>query len=127
MNAMFDSWEMLRNHQDDQAFAKSMTLFGNGSTMLSRRTVDELIEAAAQILAPQEPAAFLRNVAADRKADTLDRLGDIRARTLVIWSDEDRCLLPHMPSSWRKESPAPSRSASSNAGTTAWAKRAGPS
>ncbi|MDF5853999.1 hypothetical protein P4209_13235 [Pseudomonas aeruginosa] len=53
MNAMFDSWEMLRNHQDDQAFAKSMTLFGNGSTMLSRRTVDELIEAAAQILAPR--------------------------------------------------------------------------
>ncbi|HBO4313891.1 alpha/beta fold hydrolase [Pseudomonas aeruginosa] len=94
MNAMFDSWETLRNHQDDQAFAKSMTLFGNGSSMLSRRTVDELIEAAAQILAPQEPAAFLRNVAADRKADTLERLGDIRARTLVIWSDEDRCLLP---------------------------------
>ncbi|HHW2833758.1 TPA: alpha/beta fold hydrolase [Pseudomonas aeruginosa] len=53
MNAMFDSWETLRNHQDDQAFAKSMTLFGNGSSMLSRRTVDELIEAAAQILAPR--------------------------------------------------------------------------
>ncbi|HCF2341442.1 alpha/beta hydrolase [Pseudomonas paraeruginosa] len=94
MNAMFDSWEVLRNYQSDEAFAKSMTIYGNGSSTLSRRTVDELLEASAKILAPQEPAAFLRNVEADRKADTLSRLGEIKARTLVLWSEEDRCLLP---------------------------------
>ena len=45
---------------------------------------------------PQEPEAFARQVAASDAHDTLNRLREIRARTLVVHGEQDILVPPHL-------------------------------
>ncbi len=89
--SLLDHWIRLRESvADDLVFVESMCFCAMGPTALEHVALRDAAEMWMMKTGLQTPAAFVRNVRASLAANTLNRLGDIQAPTLVIYSDRDR-------------------------------------
>lgn len=89
--SLMELWIHLREEiADDPVFVQAICLCIMGSDALGRVSLSDAAELWMTKTALQRGSAFLRNVEASLAADTLARLGGIRAETLVISTDEDR-------------------------------------
>lgn len=94
--ALLDYWIRLRESvSDDLVFVETMCFCAMGPAALGHVPLRDAAEMWMMKTGLQTPAAFVRNVRASLASDTLDRLGDIQAPTLVIYADRDRIFSPH--------------------------------
>jgi pimeloyl-ACP methyl ester carboxylesterase len=89
--SLMDLWISLREEiADDLVFVQTICLCAMGPNTLAQiplRDAAELWMARSKV---QRGSAFIRNVEASLISDTLARLGEIQAPTLVIYTDVDR-------------------------------------
>ena len=89
--SLLDHWIRMRESvSDDLVFVEAMCFSAMGPTALAHVALRDAAEMWMMKTGLQTPAAFVRNVRASLACDTLDRLGDIQAPTLVIYTDRDR-------------------------------------
>ncbi|MDQ0503816.1 alpha/beta fold hydrolase [Xanthobacter agilis] len=87
----------LRRHvADELVFGAGLTSFVLGEEFLRRNDLYAVVQASLDAGLDQPKAAFLRQLEACVASDTLDRLHDIKAPTLVVYSDGDRLFSPAM-------------------------------
>jgi pimeloyl-ACP methyl ester carboxylesterase len=84
-------WISLREEiADDLIFAQVICLCAMGPEALAEVSLQDAAETWRMKTRPQRGSAFLRNVEASLANDTLARLNEIQAATLVVYSDCDR-------------------------------------
>lgn len=87
----------LRRHVDDElVFGAALTSFVLGEYLLKRNDLYVLVQSSLDAGLGQPKAAFLRQLEACMASNTSDRLHDIKAPTLVLFSDDDRLFSPAM-------------------------------
>jgi pimeloyl-ACP methyl ester carboxylesterase len=92
--SLMELWIRLREEiADDPVFVQAVCLCIMGSDALSRVPLSDAAELWMTKTELQRGSAFLRNVEASLAADTFARLGEIRAETLVVFTDGD-CIFP---------------------------------
>ena len=89
--SLLEHWIRLRDAiHDDLLFVEAMCLCAMGPSSLAQVPLRDAAEMWLMKTEMQRGAAFIRNVEASLASDTLARLGDIEAPTLVVYSDRDR-------------------------------------
>jgi pimeloyl-ACP methyl ester carboxylesterase len=89
--SVMELWIRLREEiADDLVFAEVICLCAMGPDPLARVSLSDAAEMWLMKSGMQRGSAFIRNVEASLASDTLARLGDIQAPTLVVYSDADR-------------------------------------
>lgn len=89
--SLMELWISLREEiADSQVFAQMICFCVMGPDALAQYPLREAAQAWMMRTEQQRGSAFIRNVEASLASDTLARLGDIQAPTLVIYSDCDR-------------------------------------
>jgi pimeloyl-ACP methyl ester carboxylesterase len=89
--SVMELWISLREEiADDLVFAEVICLCAMGPDPLARVSLSDAAEMWLMKSGMQRGSAFIRNVEASLASDTLARLGDIQAPTLVVYSDADR-------------------------------------
>lgn len=81
---------------DELVFGAALTSFVLGEHTLKHNALYAIVQASLDAGLDQPKAAFLRQLDACVKADTLDRLHEIKAPTLVVYADGDRLFSPAM-------------------------------
>jgi pimeloyl-ACP methyl ester carboxylesterase len=84
------SADLRRGLSNDLTFLKAMYFYGLGRTTLSNLPLSAVAASVLDAGPMQAPEAFLRQIEVLQGVDTLDRLGGVRAPTLVLWSPEDK-------------------------------------
>jgi 3-oxoadipate enol-lactonase len=89
--SLMDLWISLREEvTDDMVFAQLICLCTMGPDQFAQVSVQDAAELWMTRSRPQRGSAFIRNVEASLASDTLARLREITAPTLVVYSDCDR-------------------------------------
>jgi pimeloyl-ACP methyl ester carboxylesterase len=89
--ALMELWISLREEiADDLVFVQTVCLCAMGPRTLAQVSLREAAELWMARAPLQRGSAFIRNVEASLAGDTLSRLGNIKAPTLVISADSDR-------------------------------------
>jgi pimeloyl-ACP methyl ester carboxylesterase len=89
--SLMELWISLREEiADDLVFAQVICLCAMGPEPLAHVSLRDAAEMWMSKAIPQRGSSFIRNVEASLASDTLARLGDIQAPTLVLYSDCDR-------------------------------------
>jgi pimeloyl-ACP methyl ester carboxylesterase len=89
--SLMELWISLREEiADDLAFVQIICLCAMGPNTLAQIPLRDAAEMWMSRSTPQRGSAFIRSVEASLASDTLSRLGDIQAPTLVIYTDADR-------------------------------------
>jgi pimeloyl-ACP methyl ester carboxylesterase len=89
--SLMELWINLREEiADDLVFVQAICLCAMGPNTLVQIPLREAAELWMARSPVQRGSAFLRNVEASLASDTLARLGEIQAPTLVIYADQDR-------------------------------------
>jgi pimeloyl-ACP methyl ester carboxylesterase len=84
-------WISLREEiADDLVFVQTICLCAMGPKTLAQIPLRDAAEMWMARSKPQRGSAFIRGVEASLVSDTLPRLGEIQAPTLVIYADADR-------------------------------------
>lgn len=85
-----------------------------------QKTVEQFFAANS---AAQPPHAYVGHFEADLEHDTMDRLGEIRCPTLVVYGDEDLITLPRYNDEVARRIPGALRQIIRGAGHLAWVER----
>jgi pimeloyl-ACP methyl ester carboxylesterase len=89
--SLMELWISLREEiADDLVFVQTICLCAMGPNMLAQVPLRDAAELWMARSPLQRGSAFIRNVEASLAGDTLARLSDIQAPTLVLYSDCDR-------------------------------------
>jgi pimeloyl-ACP methyl ester carboxylesterase len=89
--SLMELWISLREEiADDLVFAQMICFCVMGPDMLAQYALRDAAEMWMMRTRLQRGSAFIRSVEASLASDTLARLGDIQAPTLVVYSDCDR-------------------------------------
>lgn len=89
--SLLEHWISLREEvADDLVFVEAICLCTLGPETLSRLSLSDAAEMWLVKTELQRGSSFIRNVEASLASDTLARLGEIQAPTLIIYSDCDR-------------------------------------
>ncbi len=89
--SLMELWISLREEiADDLVFAEVICLCAMGPESRAKVSLRDAAEMWMVKTTQQRGSSFIRNVEASLASDTLARLGDIQAPTLVIYSDCDR-------------------------------------
>jgi pimeloyl-ACP methyl ester carboxylesterase len=93
--SLMELWISLREEiADDFVFAQMICFCVMGPEALAQYSLHDAAEVWITRTPLQRGSAFIRNVEASLASDTLARLGDIQAPTLVIYSNCDRIFAP---------------------------------
>jgi pimeloyl-ACP methyl ester carboxylesterase len=89
--SLMELWISLREEiADDLVFAEVICLCAMGPEPMAKISLRDAAEMWMTRSTPQRGSSFIRNVEASLANDTLARLGEIQAPTLVVYSDCDR-------------------------------------
>lgn len=89
--ALMELWINLREEiADDLVFVQTICLCAMGPNTLAQIPLRDAAELWMARTPVQRGSAFIRNVEASLASDTLARLSEIQAPTLVIYADQDR-------------------------------------
>jgi 3-oxoadipate enol-lactonase len=89
--SLMELWISLREEiADDLVFVQIICLCAMGPNTLAQIPLRDAAEIWMSRSKPQPGSAFIRSTEASLASDTLDRLGEIQAPTLVIYTDADR-------------------------------------
>jgi pimeloyl-ACP methyl ester carboxylesterase len=93
--SLMELWISLREEiADSLIFAQMICFCVMGPDALAQCSLRDAVEMWVLRTELQRGSSFIRNVEASLASDTLERLGDIQAPTLVIYSDCDRIFGP---------------------------------
>jgi pimeloyl-ACP methyl ester carboxylesterase len=93
--SLMELWISLREEiADSLIFAQMICLCAMGPDALAQCSLRDAVEIWMQRTELQRGSSFIRTVEASLASDTLARLADIQAPTLVIYSDCDRIFGP---------------------------------
>jgi pimeloyl-ACP methyl ester carboxylesterase len=89
--SLMELWISLREEiADDLVFVQTICLCAMGPKTLAQIPLQDAAEMWMSRSKPQPGSAFIRGAEASLASDTLARLGEIQAPTLVIYTDADR-------------------------------------
>lgn len=90
-DAMCRLWQTWAIELSSEDLTRGGIFFWLGAETISAVGMESLVAEIAPALAAQGPGAFVRQVEAALGHDTLSRLGQIRAPTLVVFGEDETC------------------------------------